>query len=156
MVIEPHIPKLNTGKRRTDDRQLITGPCIGLLSGVAGGLFWRCIDPNDGVQPLEPPEQAGLWQRILSPLADAADPPVTAMIDWSSVKARRPAVGAKIWEASSRPWPVARQLDDRGPNAGRRRRQPSGHSDRAWLGHRQRVRPRPDRLQTTQPAYARK
>lgn len=43
VVIEPHIPKLNTGKRRTDDRQLITGTCIGLVRGVAGGLFWRSI-----------------------------------------------------------------------------------------------------------------
>lgn len=61
------------------------------LAGSSGDVF----DPSDGVQPLEPREQAGLWQRILSPLAEAADPPVTAMIDWSSVKARRPAVGAK-------------------------------------------------------------
>lgn len=43
VVIEPHISALNTGKRRTDDRHLITGTCIGLVRGVAGGLFWRCI-----------------------------------------------------------------------------------------------------------------
>lgn len=60
-VIEPHIPKVYTGKRRVDDRRVISGIVHRLrgggvsLAGAAGGL--RAV--YDGVQPLQSLEQAG-------------------------------------------------------------------------------------------------
>jgi hypothetical protein len=44
----------------------------------------------------------GLWQRILASLGEAADPPATAMIDSTSVKAHRSAAGAKGGLGSTR------------------------------------------------------
>lgn len=44
-VIEPHIPRVYTGKRRVDDRRVISGTCIGYARGVAGGLFRTSMGP---------------------------------------------------------------------------------------------------------------
>jgi len=57
-AIEQHVPKVYTGKRRVDDRRVISGiaPAARRLpmAGAARGL-WAV---HDGVQPLQPLEQA--------------------------------------------------------------------------------------------------
>lgn len=57
-AIEPHIPKIYTGKRRVDDRRMISG----IVHRLREGGRWRALPeaygPYDGVQPLQLLEQA--------------------------------------------------------------------------------------------------
>lgn len=60
-VIEPHIPKVYKGKRRVDDRRVISG----IVHRLREGCRWRALPGRlwalyDGVQPLQSVEQAGL------------------------------------------------------------------------------------------------
>jgi transposase len=95
-VIEPHIPKVYTGKRRVDDRRVISG----IVHRLREGCRWRALPEVYGpyttvFNRYNRWSKRGLWQRILTALSEGADPPVTAMIDSSSVKAHRSASGGK-------------------------------------------------------------
>jgi transposase len=95
-VIEPHIPKVYKGKRRVDDRRVISG----IVHRLREGCRWRALPDVYGpyttvFNRYNRWSKRGLWQRILASLSEAADPPVTAMIDSTSVKAHRSAAGAK-------------------------------------------------------------
>ena len=95
-MIEPHIPKVYTGKRRVDDRRVISG----IVHRLREGCRWRALPDVYGpyttvFNRYNRWSKRGLWQRILASLGEAADPPVTAMIDSTSVKAHRSAAGAK-------------------------------------------------------------
>lgn len=96
-VIEPHIPKVYTGKRRVDDRRVISG-IVHRLRG--GGCRWRALPEVYGpyttvFNRYNRWSKRGPWQQILTALNEDADPPVVAMIDSTSVKAHRSAAGAK-------------------------------------------------------------
>lgn len=95
-AIEPHIPKVYTGKRRVDDRRVISG----ILHRLREGCRWRALPEAYGpyttvFNRYNRWSQRGLWQAIFAALVESAEPPDTAMIDSSSVKAHRSAAGAK-------------------------------------------------------------
>ena len=124
-VIEPHIPKVYTGKRRVDDRRVISG----IVHRLREGCRWRALPEVYGpyttvFNRYNRWSKRGLWQRILTALSEGADPPATAMIDSSSVKAHRSASGGKGGPRSSHRL-LARRAHHQGPSAGGRRRKAS-------------------------------
>jgi len=95
-AIEPHIPKVYKGKRRVDDRRVISA----IVHRLREGCRWRALPEVYGpyttvFNRYNRWSQRGLWQAILAALVACADPPETAMIDSSSVKAHRCASGAQ-------------------------------------------------------------
>ena len=95
-AIEPHIPTVYTGKRRVDDRRVISG----IVHRLREGCRWRALPDAYGpyttvFNRYNRWSRRGLWQAILAALVESAEPPDTAMIDSSSVKAHRSAAGAK-------------------------------------------------------------
>lgn len=95
-AIEPHIPKVYPGKRRVDDRRVISG----ILHRLREGCRWRALPDAYGpyttvFNRYNRWSRRGLWQAIFAALVESGEPPDTAMIDSSSVKAHRSAAGAK-------------------------------------------------------------
>jgi transposase len=95
-AIEPHIPKVYTGKRRVDDRRVISG----IVHRLREGCRWRALPEVYGpyttvFNRYNRWSQRGLWQAIFAALVACADPSETAMIDSSSIKAHRSASGAQ-------------------------------------------------------------
>jgi len=95
-VIDPHIPKAYTGKRRVNDRRVISG----IVYRLREDCRWRALPEVYGpyttvFNRYNRWSKRGLWQRILTALNEDADPPVVAMIDSTFVKAHRSAAGAK-------------------------------------------------------------
>lgn len=95
-AIEPHIPKVYTGKRRVDDRRVISG----IVHRLREGCRWRALPEVYGpyttvFNRYNRWSKRGLWQAIFAALVESGDPPDTAMIDSSSVKAHRSASGAQ-------------------------------------------------------------
>jgi hypothetical protein len=68
---------------------------IGSAKRYAASDHRRIRPAYDAVQPLQPLEPAGLWQRVFAALAACAEPPVTAMVDSTSIPLHRAATGAK-------------------------------------------------------------
>ena len=94
-VIEPHVPKVYTGKRRVDDRRVISGIVHRLRDGCRRRTLPDVYGPYTTVfNRYNRWSRRGLWQRILMALNEDVDPPVVAMIDSTSVKAHRSAAGA--------------------------------------------------------------
>lgn len=103
-AIEPRIPKVYTGKRRVDDRRVISG----IVHRLREGCRWRALPDVYGpyttvFNRYNRWSRRGLWQAILAALVESGDPPDTAMIDSSSVKAHRSASGAQKGGSASRP-----------------------------------------------------
>jgi transposase len=95
-AIEPHIPKVYRGKRRVDDRRVISG----IVHRLREGCRWRALPEVYGpyttvFNRYNRWSERGLWQAIFTELVNSGEPPGTAMIDSSSVKAHRAAAGAK-------------------------------------------------------------
>ena len=95
-AIEPHIPKVYRGKRRVDDRRVISG----VMHRLREGCRWRALPDAYGpyttvFNRYNRWSKRGLWQAIFIALVESGEPPDTAMIDSSSVKAHRSAAGAK-------------------------------------------------------------
>ena len=102
-AIEPHIPKVYTGKRRVDDRRVISG----IVHRLREGCRWRALPEVYGpyttvFNRYNRWSQRGLWQAIFAALVACAAPPETAMIDSSSIKAHRSASGAQKGGSGSR------------------------------------------------------
>lgn len=94
-AIEPLLPKLG-GKPRVDDRRVISG----ILCRYREGLRWRAIPAEYGPRTtlfnrFDRWSRKGIWQGLLAALAGCADPPATAMVDSTAVRAHRSAAGAK-------------------------------------------------------------
>lgn len=95
-TIEPRIPKVYRGKRRVDDRRVISG----IMHRLREGCRWRALPEAYGpyttvFNRYNRWSRRGLWQAIFAALVESGEPPDTAMIDSSSVKAHRSAAGAK-------------------------------------------------------------
>jgi transposase len=95
-AIEPHVPKVYTGKRRVDDRRVISG----IVHRLREGCRWRALPEVYGpyttvFNRYNRWSKRGLWQAIFAALVESGEPPDTAMIDSSSIKAHRSASGAK-------------------------------------------------------------
>lgn len=102
-AIEPHIPKVYRGKRRVDDRRVISG----IVHRLREGCRWRALPEVYGpyttvFNRYNRWSQRGLWQAIFAALVESGEPPDTAMIDSSSVKAHRSASGAQKGGSASR------------------------------------------------------
>ena len=102
-AIEPHIPKVYRGKRRVDDRRVISG----IVHRLREGCRWRALPEVYGpyttvFNRYNRWSKRGLWQAILATLVKSGEPPNTAMIDSSSVKAHRSASGAQKGGSASR------------------------------------------------------
>ena len=79
---------------------MIVGWISGIVHRLREGCRWRALPEVYGpyttvFNRYNRWSKRGLWQRILTALSEGADPPVTAMIDSSSVKAHRSASGGK-------------------------------------------------------------
>lgn len=102
-AIEPHIPKVYTGKRRVDDRRVISG----IVHRLREGCRWRALPEVYGpyttvFNRYNRWSKRGLWQAIFAALVESGEPPDTAMIDSSSIKAHRSASGAQKGGNASR------------------------------------------------------
>lgn len=102
-AIEPHVPKVYRGKRRVDDRRVISG----IVHRLREGCRWRALPEVYGpyttvFNRYNRWSKRGLWQAIFAALVESAEPPDTAMIDSSSVKAHRSASGAQKGGSASR------------------------------------------------------
>jgi transposase len=102
-AIEPHIPKVYKGKRRVDDRRVISG----IVHRLREGCRWRALPEVYGpyttvFNRYNRWSKRGLWQAIFAALVESSEPPDTAMIDSSSVKAHRSASGAQKGGSASR------------------------------------------------------
>ena len=102
-VIEPYVPKVYTGKRRVDDRRVISG----IVHRLREGCRWRALPEVYGpyttvFNRYNRWSKRGLWQAIFAALAESGEPPGAAMIDSSSVKAHRSASGAQKGGNASR------------------------------------------------------
>ena len=103
-AIEPHIPKVYKGKRRVDDRRVVSG----IVHRLREGCRWRALPDVYGpyttvFNRYNRWSQRGLWQAIFAALVESGEPPGTAMIDSSSVKAHRSASGAQKGGSASKP-----------------------------------------------------
>jgi|TARA_Y100000294_G_scaffold164341_1_gene171028 transposase len=96
-LIKPHLPYRAAGKRRVDDRRIISG----IIHVLQSGCRWRDCPPEYG-----PPttvynrynrwSQKGIWQYMFAELTAAlAGMPEQISIDTSHVKAHRCAAGGK-------------------------------------------------------------
>ena len=102
-VIEPHVPKVYKGKRRVDDRRVISG----IVHRLREGCRWRALPEVYGpyttvFNRYNRWSKRGLWQAIFAALAESGEPPGAAMIDSSSIKAHRSASGAQKGGSASR------------------------------------------------------
>lgn len=94
-AIEGLLPHLG-GKRRVDDRRVISG----ILHRYREGLRWRTIPAEYGPRTtlfnrFNRWSKRGLWQQLFAALAACEDPPAVAMVDSTSMRAHRAAAGAK-------------------------------------------------------------
>ena len=102
-AIEARLPKVYRGKRRVDDRRVISG----IVHRLRDGCRWRALPEVYGpyttvFNRYNRWSKRGLWQEIFAALVESGEPPDTAMIDSSSVKAHRSASGAQnVWPAPS-------------------------------------------------------
>jgi transposase len=102
-AIEPHVPKIYTGKRRVDDRRVLSG----IVHRLREGCRWRALPQVYGpyttvFNRYNRWSKRGLWQAIFAALVESGEAPDTAMIDSSSVKAHRSASGAQKGGSASR------------------------------------------------------
>lgn len=94
-TIRPLLPDLG-GKPRVDDRRVISG----ILHRYREGLRWRAIPAEYGPRTtlfnrFDRWSRRGVWQELLAALSACAEPPETAMVDSTVVRAHRSAAGAK-------------------------------------------------------------
>ncbi len=96
-LIKPHLPYRAAGRRREDDRRIISG----IIQVLQSGCRWQDCPPEYG-----PPttiynrynrwSQKGHWQYLFAALTESlAGTPEQASIDSTHVKARRSAGGGK-------------------------------------------------------------
>lgn len=94
--IEPRLPTDVRGKKRADDRRIISG----ILHVLKSGCRWKDCPPEYG-----PPTtvynrfvrwaERGIWERLFRELASRGRCDATQMIDSTHIKAHRSASGGK-------------------------------------------------------------
>ena len=99
--IEPHLPKKVRGKKRVDDRRVISG----IIHVLKSGCRWRDCPPEYG-----PPTtiynrftrwaRRGIWENLFRKLAANGRSAQIQMIDSTHIKAHRSAAGGKGGSAS--------------------------------------------------------
>jgi transposase len=104
--IEPHLPRDVRGKKRVDDRRVISG----IVHVLRSGCRWCDCPPEYG-----PPTtiynrfvrwaRRGVWENLFRTLAEAGRSTETQAIDSTHVKAHRSASGGKGGR-KSRLWAV--------------------------------------------------
>jgi len=96
-LIKPHLPYRAAGKRREDDRRIISG----IIHVLQSGCRWRDCPPEYGPSTTvynryNRWSQKGIWQYMFAELTAAlAETPEQISIDTSHVKAHRSAAGGK-------------------------------------------------------------
>ncbi len=94
--LEPLLPKYVRGKRRVDDRRVISGIIQVLLSGCR----WKDSPMEYGPRKTLYNRFArwavrGLWERLFMALARVGGPPAEALLDSTHVKVHRSASGGR-------------------------------------------------------------
>lgn len=121
--IEPLLPTDVRGKKRVDDRRVLSGIVHALKSG---GRWADCADVYGPKKTLYNRfvrwSERGIWERIFGALAGAEDAPDRLFIDSSCIKVHRCAGGAK---GGLGPWyrPHERRTQHQAPCRLRRERQ---------------------------------
>lgn len=95
--IKPHLPTDTRGKKRVDDRRVISGIVHVLQSGG------RWVDASEDIYAPKKTlynrfvrwTDKGVWANLFHSLAQAGGPPAAVLIDSSAVKAHRSASGGK-------------------------------------------------------------
>jgi len=96
-AIKPHLPYYAAGKRREDDRRIISG----ILHVLQSGCRWRDCPPEYGPSTTiynryNRWSQRGHWQYLFAALTESlAGTPEQVSIDTTHVKAHRCAGGGK-------------------------------------------------------------
>ena len=94
--IKPLLPTDVRGKKRVDDRRVLSGIVHALKSG---GRWTDCADVYGPKKTLYNRfvrwSERGIWERIFSALASAGDAPDRLFIDSSCIKVHRCAGGGK-------------------------------------------------------------
>ena len=96
-LIRPHLPYRAAGKRREDDRRIISG----IIHVLQSGCRWRDCPPEYGPSTTvynryNRWSQKGIWQYMFAELtAVLAGTPEQVSIDSTHVKAHRSAAGVK-------------------------------------------------------------
>jgi len=94
--LEPQLPPYVRGKRRVDDRRVISG----IIHVLKTGCRWADVPRDYG------PKKTiynrfvrwavrGIWENIFENLAATGGPPAEAMLDSTHIKVHRSAGGAK-------------------------------------------------------------
>jgi transposase len=97
VLIKPHLPYRAAGKRREDDRRIISG----IIHVLQSGCRWRDCPPEYGPSTTiynryNRWSRKGIWQYMFAELTAAlAGTPEQISIDTSHVKAHRCAAGGK-------------------------------------------------------------
>ncbi len=101
--IEPHLPTDVRGKKRVDDRRVISG----ILHVLKSGCRWCDCPPEYGpsmtiYNRFVRWAERGVWERLFRELAARGRASETQMIDATYIKAHRSASGAKRGNLSRR------------------------------------------------------
>lgn len=100
--IEPLLPTDVRGKKRVDDRRVLSGIVHALR---CGGRWADCADVYGPKKTLYNRfvrwSERGVWEGIFSALAGAGDAPDRLFIDSSCIKVHRCAGGENVWPAPS-------------------------------------------------------
>ena len=96
VALEPHLPQGLPGKRRVDDRRVISG----ILHILKTGGRWRDVPPDYGPATTiynrwNRWSRRGIWQRIFAAAAASGPIPDELCLDSTHVKAHRSASGSK-------------------------------------------------------------
>ena len=94
--IEPHLPKVQPGPQRKDDRRILSG----IMHVLKAGCRWvdcpREYGPHKTIyNRFARWSERGIWQKIFETVASPSDAPERVALDSSHVKAHRCASGGK-------------------------------------------------------------
>ena len=102
--LQPRLPTKVRGGPRVDDRRVISG----IIHVLQSGCRWR--DAPSVYGPYKTLynrfvrwARKGVWERVFTELAAAAEPPVALLLDSTPVKAHRSAAGGKGGRSSRQP-----------------------------------------------------
>jgi transposase len=94
--IAPHLPTDTRGKKRVDDRRVVSG----IVHVLKSGARWVDAPPDYGPRKTLYNRfvrwaAKGVWVNVFEALAQIGGPPAQVLIDSSAVKAHRSAAGGK-------------------------------------------------------------
>ena len=117
--IEPHLPTDVRGKKRVDDRRIVSG----IVHVLKIGCRWKDCPPEYGPHTtvynrFNRWAQRGVWEGLFRAFAQRGRSTETQMIDSTHVKAHRSASGGK-GGAETGDRPLARRAQYEDPRTGR-------------------------------------